>query len=88
MLFAKAILGERSWIFADFLGIEVARSKRIILSHRKYVTDMLSGARLLGCKIADAPMKVNVKLLSDHGEILDDHGMYHKLVGKLIPNGN
>jgi len=46
------------------------------------VLDMLSEAGLLGCRTADAPMKVNVKLLSDQ-ERLNDPDRCRKLVGKL-----
>ena len=82
MLFAEAFSEVRSLQY--FLGIEIARSKRgIILSQRKYVLDILFKASLLRCRAADAPMESNVKLLPDHGEILDDPDRYHRSVGKL-----
>ena len=42
--------------------------------------DMLSNA---GCRVVDAPMKTDIKLLPDQTEILDDRGNYQKLVDKL-----
>ena len=45
--------------------------------------DMLSEECMLGCKAANALIKANVKLLPDLGDILDDPGTYHQLVGKL-----
>jgi len=62
--------------FRYFLG-EVARSRRE--SQRKYVLDMLSEARMLGCRATDASMKANAKLQPDQGEILDHPGKYHQL---------
>ena len=46
-----------------FLGIEVARSKDILLSQRKYVLNLLSEAGMLGSKSIDSRMNVNTKLL-------------------------
>ena len=41
-----------------FLGIEVARSKKgILLSHRKYVLNLVSKAGMLGCRSIDSPME-------------------------------
>ena len=42
--------------------------------------DILSKVGMLGSRAADALMETNVKLLSDQGEILEDHGRYHWLV--------
>jgi len=38
---------------------------------------------MFGCRTTNAPMKANVKLLLDQGEILDDPGKYRQLVSKL-----
>ena len=60
-----------------FLDIEVAKfRKKITLSQRKCVPDMLSKGGTLGCRAADAPIKANIKLLSDQEEILDDPNRY------------
>ncbi|BBG93416.1 HXXXD-type acyl-transferase family protein [Prunus dulcis] len=49
-----------------FLGIEVARSKTsIFLYQRKYVLDLLTETRMLGCKPADTPVEMNHKLYED-----------------------
>lgn len=39
---------------------------------------------MLGCKLASTPIDPNVKLTSESGELLDDPGMYQRLVGCLI----
>ena len=38
---------------------------------------------MLGCRVVDAPMKTNVKLLQDKEKILNDSGKYLRLVRKL-----
>ena len=64
MSLAEAFLDKRPWFLLYFLGIEVARSRKvIILSLRKYVLDMLSELCMLGCRVVNAPIKANVKLL-------------------------
>ena len=45
--------------------------------------DILSEVGILWCRAADAPIKPNVKLLSDQGEIVDDPDKYRRLVGRL-----
>ena len=48
------------------LSIEVARSKEgISLSQRKYVLDILEETGLLGSKLVETPMDLNVKLYED-----------------------
>lgn len=68
-----------------FLGMEVARSREgISVSQRKYVLDLLSETRMLGCKPAETPMDPNVKLNSQSNSVPVDRGRYQRLVGKLI----
>ena len=51
-----------------FLGIEVASSKKgILLSQRKYILDLLSKVRMLGCRRINSPMDMNTKLLPYQG---------------------
>ena len=46
-----------------FMGIEVARSKRrIFLSQRKYILDLLTKVGLLNCKPTETPIIPNHKL--------------------------
>jgi len=45
--------------------------------------DMLSEAGTLECRVFNAFIEANVKLLTRHGEILIYHDMYRRLVGKL-----
>ena len=48
------------------MEIEVARSnKRIALSQRKYMLDMLSEVDILWCKVEDTLMDPNLKPLPD-----------------------
>jgi len=63
-----------------FLDIEVARAKNILLSQKKYVLDLLSEVRMLGCRSIDSPIYVNTKLLSDQEELLKDVERYKRLV--------
>ncbi|KAK8938354.1 hypothetical protein KSP39_PZI011478 [Platanthera zijinensis] len=67
-----------------FLGIEIAyEAERIILSQRKYVLDLLTETRVLGCKPAATPIDQRCKLGAEAGEPVDRE-MYQRLVEKLI----
>ncbi|KAL9261953.1 Retrovirus-related Pol polyprotein from transposon RE1-like protein [Drosera capensis] len=67
-----------------FFGIEVLRSPgKILICQRKYVFDMLSECRLLGCKSVDSPMVPEIKLILEDGESLHYPERYRRLVGKL-----
>nr|CAD1824666.1 unnamed protein product [Ananas comosus var. bracteatus] len=66
-----------------FLGIEVARSKKgIFLSQRKYTLDLL---KEIG-KLASKPLGTPVDIYPDlkKGELIDNVGLYQRLVGRLI----
>ncbi|BBH02590.1 HXXXD-type acyl-transferase family protein [Prunus dulcis] len=68
-----------------FLGIEVARSKiGIFLSQRKYVMDLLTETRMLGCKPIDTPIEMNHKLCEDMDQEPTNKEQYQRLVGRLI----
>jgi len=68
-----------------FLGIEVARSKHgIFLSLRKYMLDLLTETRMLACKPAETPIKMNHKLGIFPDQTPIDIGHYQRLVGRLI----
>jgi hypothetical protein len=65
-----------------FLGIAVARSKHdIFISQRKYILDLLKETGMLGCKVIDNPVEVNVKLGECGKSPLVDKGRYQRLVG-------
>ena len=68
-----------------FLGIEVARSKHgVFLSQRKYVLDLLTKTKMLGCKPVETPMEMNHKLGILPDQAPTDKGRYQRLVGRLI----
>ncbi|KAK8615756.1 hypothetical protein V6N13_017338 [Hibiscus sabdariffa] len=67
------------------LGMEVARSKMgIVINQRKYVLDLLEETGMMGCKPAETPMEINLKLRKDELGIPVNKEHYQRLVGKLI----
>ncbi|XP_020417916.1 uncharacterized protein LOC109948642 [Prunus persica] len=68
-----------------FLGIEVVRSTiGIFLSQIKYVLDLLTETRMLGCKPVDTPIEMNHKLCEDIDQEPTNKEQYQHLVGSLI----
>jgi Reverse transcriptase (RNA-dependent DNA polymerase) len=64
-----------------FLGIEVARGpKRIVLSQRKNVLDLLKETDMLGCKPTSTPIDKKSKLSAKAGEPVNKE-RYQRLVG-------
>ena len=54
-----------------FLGMEVARlKKRISVSQRKYVLDLLTETGMLGCKPSNTPIEAG-KIMEDVGKPVD-----------------
>ena len=67
----------------SFLGVEVMRSKQgILLSHWKYVFDLLSKTRKLGAKPCGTPMTPNVQITKEVG-LFEDPERYRRLVRKF-----
>ena len=60
------------------------------MKQRKYVLEILEETGMLNCKLVDAPMDPNAKLILGHGEPLCDSRSYRRLVGKLhiLPSPN
>lgn len=50
----------------------------------EYALDILGESGMIGVKPCDFPMEQNHKLSQDTGELLDDPGIYRRLVGRLI----
>ncbi|RVW85258.1 Retrovirus-related Pol polyprotein from transposon RE1 [Vitis vinifera] len=68
-----------------FLGMEFARSKEgIFVNQRKYVLDLLDETGMLGCKPAETPIELNVKLQPTKAKNVKDRDRYQRLVGRLI----
>jgi Reverse transcriptase (RNA-dependent DNA polymerase) len=66
-----------------FLGIEVARSKKVVISQHKYALDLLRDTRMLECRPVNTPIEPNHKLSGEIGNQVGK-GQYQRLVGKLI----
>jgi len=68
-----------------FLGFEVARSsKGIQLCQRKYTTDILSEARMLGSTPTSTPMNFSRHKNTEIRELLFDSAPFRRLIGRLI----
>ena len=68
-----------------FLGLEIAyRQRQMSICQRKYVLDLLEETGTLGCKPASSPMEQNVDWWDNATALLEDAGIYRRLVGKLI----
>ncbi len=68
-----------------FLNIEIIQSpKGIWLLQRKYALNKLSEYGMTGCKPISIPLKQNVKLNADEGNLVEDTTMYRHIVGSLI----
>ena len=91
---SKGILSLKSFLHSQFhtkdlgmlkyfLSVEVMRSKkRILLSQRKYVLDLLSDTRKLGAKPCCIPIIPNVQITKER-DLFEDPDRYRRLVGKL-----
>ncbi|CAL1403572.1 unnamed protein product [Linum trigynum] len=68
-----------------FLGLEVSRNDQgILLSQKKYISDLLGEHNFDNCHSVKTPMELNLKLQKDSGERLKDGSQYHSIVGSLI----
>jgi hypothetical protein len=66
------------------LMIEVASAAEgIVLSHRKYVLDLLTEIGVLSCRLAASSIYVKAKISVDAGKHID-HERYQRLVDRLI----
>jgi hypothetical protein len=68
-----------------FLSIEVIQSlKGIWLLRRQYALNKLYEYEMMGCKPISIPLKQNVKLSADEGDLVEDTTMYKRIVRSLI----
>ena len=68
-----------------FLGLEIAyRRDQMVLCQRKYALDLLEETGMLGCKPIASPMETNIDWWNKSTALLEDAGLYRRLVGKLI----
>ena len=68
-----------------FLGLEVHQSQKgLVLDQHKYAMDLVEMAGLQHSTPIDTPVKVNIKLDQDIGDLLPDATLYRRLVGSLI----
>ncbi|XP_016167945.1 uncharacterized protein LOC107610405 [Arachis ipaensis] len=80
-IFKFKILGDLKF----FLGPELAKSKDgITLIQRKYTLPLLEETSFLGCKPANTPMDINLKLRADEDDPIPDASSYRRLIGRLI----
>ncbi|XP_026444323.1 uncharacterized protein LOC113344595 [Papaver somniferum] len=80
VVFALKDLGDLSF----FLGIELLRKwKELILTQRKYVTDLLRKTKLDGVKPVNTPLAVNVKIQKQGTKRFHDSTLYRSVVGAL-----
>jgi len=74
-------LGELHYV----LNIEVIQfPKGIWLLQRQYAFNKLSEYGMTGCKPISIPLKQNVKLSANEGNLVEDTTMYRRIVGNLI----
>jgi len=67
-----------------FLGVEVIPSTAgILLSQRKYITDLLHKSGMANTKPASTPLSATYKLLKDSGDLLPSPTEYRALVRSL-----
>lgn len=65
--------------------MEITRSKEgIFVTQRKYTFDLLKKTGLLGCKAAETPTKLNLKLQHARIEDVVNIDQFQRLVGRLI----
>ncbi|XP_015168762.1 uncharacterized mitochondrial protein AtMg00810-like [Solanum tuberosum] len=66
-----------------FLGLEILyRPDGVLISQRKFTTDLLKEFDSFDCKVAASPLDCTEKLKATDGKLLSDPTYYRKLIGK------
>ena len=59
------------------------RHDGVIVSQRKFTSDLLRDFDMLSCKTTSSPLDYTEKLKATDGKLLTDPTQYRKLIGKL-----
>ncbi|XP_017426846.1 uncharacterized mitochondrial protein AtMg00810-like [Vigna angularis] len=71
-------------ILSYFLGLEFIYSEKGVIMHqRKYISDVLERFNMLGCKSAETPAEMNLKLATSEGEAPTNETLFRQIVGSL-----
>lgn len=67
-----------------FLHLKVTPTTSMLLSKKKYTTDLIEMAQILDTKLVDTPMELNVKCNKNSAEPVSDPVLYQTLFGCLM----
>ena len=72
-------------LLRQFLGLEIEKSEKgIILSQKKYASDLLIKFKMSECKAAESPFLAGIKLHEFENSQLVDFTLYRQLVGSML----
>ena len=59
-------------------------SKGILVSQTHYAIQLSADAGYLACKLANTPIKANLKLSIEEGELIENPSSYRRMIVKLL----